>query len=331
MIRPRWGTFSVRDHLKEQAFVSELLLYDRLVVPVPPPKNPAEWQRWADNKWNPDRQAQLLEILGKDLCVRLPWTEELRQQHRSHLAQTRKVNEAVQYGVTTLMAAGVPFDAYEDLTLPPDAPKPHVLPAYPTPAALLKDIPLGRLRPAHNARRRVPTEQQRDLAITVMRSLLMPRDVLRPRGVRLGTELLRDAAALVRDDEYKRNRIAFYEWEENELIKGYSTAESVERMDYLLKQQEQIVRKAWKDVRWKRVFTVLAVGGTLGSILGAAAATAWFTKATAAQLIAPAGGTLGVTALVGRFLKFDRKPSVQPGETVPAAMIATIRRELAVE
>jgi hypothetical protein len=331
MIRPRWGTFSVRDHLKEQAFVSELLLYDRLVVPVPPPQNEIEWQRWAGKKWDPDRQAQLLEILGKDLSVRLPWTEELRKQHRSHLEKTRKVDEAVQYGLTTIMAAGVPFEAYDDLVLPPSEPKPYVLPAYPTPAALLKAIPLGRLPLTPNGRRRVPPEEERDLAITVMREILMPRDVLKPRGVRLGTELLRDTAALVRDDEYKRNRIEFYEWEEHELIRGHSTAESIERMRHLLNRHEQIVRQAWKDVRWKRVFTVLAVGGTLGSVLGAAAATAWFAQATAAQLIAPASGTLGVTAVLGRFLKFDRKPSVQPGETAPAAMIATIRRELALE
>jgi hypothetical protein len=330
MIQPRWGTFSVRDHLKEQAFVSELLLYDRLVVPIPP--NKIEWDRWADEKkWNPDRQAQLLEILGKDLSVRLPWTEELRKQHRSHLEQTRKVDEAVKYGLTTVMAAGVPLEAYEDLVLPPTDPKPYVLPAYPTPAALLNDIPLERLPRTHNSRRRVSPEQERDLAIAVTRSILMPRDVLKPRGVRLGTELLRDAAALVRDDEYKRNRIEFYEWEENELIKGHSTAESIERMRHLLDRHEQIVRQAWKDVRWKRVLTILAVGGGLGSMLGAAAATAWFAKATAAQLIAPASGTLGVTAVVGRFVRFDRKPSVQPGETVPAAMIATSRRELKLE
>jgi hypothetical protein len=31
-----WGTFSVKDHLRERAFVAEVLLYDRLVIPRPP-------------------------------------------------------------------------------------------------------------------------------------------------------------------------------------------------------------------------------------------------------------------------------------------------------
>lgn len=33
-VRELWGTFSEGDHLREQAFVADLLLYVRLVVPV---------------------------------------------------------------------------------------------------------------------------------------------------------------------------------------------------------------------------------------------------------------------------------------------------------
>jgi len=38
-MRERWGTFSVRDHVGDAPFVSEVLLYDRLVIPVPDPKD----------------------------------------------------------------------------------------------------------------------------------------------------------------------------------------------------------------------------------------------------------------------------------------------------
>lgn len=30
-----WGTFSVKDHCRPNAFVREVLLFDRLVLPVP--------------------------------------------------------------------------------------------------------------------------------------------------------------------------------------------------------------------------------------------------------------------------------------------------------
>lgn len=39
VFRERWGTFSVRDHTSEVTdapFVSDVLLFDRLVIPTPP-------------------------------------------------------------------------------------------------------------------------------------------------------------------------------------------------------------------------------------------------------------------------------------------------------
>ncbi len=38
-----WGTFSVQDHCQKRAFVSAVLLYDKLVVPVPPRDEPEQW------------------------------------------------------------------------------------------------------------------------------------------------------------------------------------------------------------------------------------------------------------------------------------------------
>lgn len=35
-MRERWGTFSVRDHMSDAPFVSDVLLYDRLIIPVSP-------------------------------------------------------------------------------------------------------------------------------------------------------------------------------------------------------------------------------------------------------------------------------------------------------
>ena len=35
MSRQHWGTFSVRDHLQPYAFITEVFLYDRLIIPHP--------------------------------------------------------------------------------------------------------------------------------------------------------------------------------------------------------------------------------------------------------------------------------------------------------
>jgi len=74
--RRLWGCYSVADHLQERAFVADLLLYDRLVIPVP---TPDDRQRWIDEKWNPERQAALLDILG-GFAERIEWSMPLREQ-----------------------------------------------------------------------------------------------------------------------------------------------------------------------------------------------------------------------------------------------------------
>ena len=43
-----WGTYSVADHCNAYPFVADLVLYDRLVVPVPPGGDKMEWERWRD-------------------------------------------------------------------------------------------------------------------------------------------------------------------------------------------------------------------------------------------------------------------------------------------
>jgi hypothetical protein len=71
-----WGCYSVADHLADRAFVADLLLYDRLVVPVPAED---DRKRWEVEEWNPDRQAELLEI-AKPFVKRVEWSASLRAQ-----------------------------------------------------------------------------------------------------------------------------------------------------------------------------------------------------------------------------------------------------------
>ncbi|HEX2746014.1 MAG TPA: hypothetical protein VHN16_16650 [Streptosporangiaceae bacterium] len=52
MTRQIWGCYSVADHLERRAFVADLLLYDRLVVPTP---SADDLDRW-DKQWDPALQ-----------------------------------------------------------------------------------------------------------------------------------------------------------------------------------------------------------------------------------------------------------------------------------
>ena len=74
-----WGTFSVGDHLRRRAFVADVLLYDRLVIPTPPETDDAEQKRWREMGWKPDRQRQLLSLMPSNHLIQVPWIESHRR------------------------------------------------------------------------------------------------------------------------------------------------------------------------------------------------------------------------------------------------------------
>jgi hypothetical protein len=69
-----WGTFSVNDHRRRRAFVADVLLYDRLAIPIPDGKD--EVKRWEQQGRDPARQARLIKKLGTR-AVPIPWTPYL--------------------------------------------------------------------------------------------------------------------------------------------------------------------------------------------------------------------------------------------------------------
>jgi hypothetical protein len=137
-----WGTFSVTDHVREGAFLAEVVMYDRLVIPVPPdPENAKtpedrnfaekQWDRWERHGWNPKRQQRLLSILRP---VALPiewnrerhelWAAEYEKSKRDAAQQFSEILAGWKTGEVLLnelpaMAGGViavsPYDSLEDL------------------------------------------------------------------------------------------------------------------------------------------------------------------------------------------------------------------------
>jgi hypothetical protein len=73
MVKERWATLSVRDHADTRSLVPDILMYDRLVVPIPPGES--EIGRWRRSGWNPELQEDRLKHLG-DIAIRVPWDLE---------------------------------------------------------------------------------------------------------------------------------------------------------------------------------------------------------------------------------------------------------------
>lgn len=114
MSREVWGTFSVRDHLVEHAFVADVLLYDRLLIPTKPEsEDPNEWPA----AWGLERLNRLFGVLG-DLAIPIPWTDDRRKewkrQHDAGQAERAKAKSqmvgAAGFDITTAQAT--PIDGY---------------------------------------------------------------------------------------------------------------------------------------------------------------------------------------------------------------------------
>jgi hypothetical protein len=87
MTHERWGTFSVIDHKDAEKLIADVLLYDRLVLPVP--HNEIERNRWENNGWNPEFLEQRLIQLG-DLAVQAPWNFERQKEYHRRMSRIKK-------------------------------------------------------------------------------------------------------------------------------------------------------------------------------------------------------------------------------------------------
>src|SRR5713101_1101904 len=85
-----WGTFSVKDHCTPNAFVAEVMLYDRLVIPAPPDN--AERARWDKEGWQPERLDKLLNILGDRASV-VKWDQQRQQKWRTRFEARKNIAE----------------------------------------------------------------------------------------------------------------------------------------------------------------------------------------------------------------------------------------------
>jgi hypothetical protein len=101
------GHISVKDHCAPSAFVADVLIYDRLVLPVP--ADDSECSRWrhpnpgdSEETWDPDRLQALIEILGSQrrpsrdgakLVWEVDWDQDKWTYEQSRLEAADVVSE----------------------------------------------------------------------------------------------------------------------------------------------------------------------------------------------------------------------------------------------
>lgn len=195
-----WGTCAVNDHLRSGAFVRELLLFDRLVVPYPDTEE--ERERWMDpnpadplETWDPDRLDELLKIIGTQHepgheGARCAWTVRWSQA-RWHAGRTRRELADV-VGEDPFMSTRRILTMGEDLPT-----KIEAVASYPTERAWWQETqpapaPAGSPTPA-------------TALVALARPLLLPRLAAR------SDEAIRDAVELACDKAFRSARTEYHQ------------------------------------------------------------------------------------------------------------------------
>ena len=244
-----WGTYSVRDHMFERPFVADVVLYDKLVVPVPPPResseHESEWRRWEREGWDPALQERLLAILGERV-VAVPWDAELRANWSGDLTKQREAQPLANafFGTGSTLLARL----HRIGQLPTHAGAINAVATYRRLADLEQAIGLKKL----TGTTKLPAGE----SVAILgRELLVPNS----QYYKSDTDLLK--AALELSSETKNRRQAYWDWQQRifseEKVSTASIQKSVKDMADLLADERRAVR--WGKARLTTIF-VLTVG-----------------------------------------------------------------------
>lgn len=292
----RWGSLSVRDHVNTEEMIANVLLYDRLVMPVFTEEQfhrQDERAYWEKQKWDPDLQSKRLMQLG-ELAIRKPWDTERRVKYKKRVDELRaeKADEIDYFGITQEIIGSK--DELRKVKLPENVTSATTVAAYNSEAGFREDFAVG--KPEANL-----AEQ----------AYLLGRELVVPAIVDLEDSLKR-AIDLSLEDDFRVKRARLFNWQEEFAERKRLTAEqAVDEIALMTKDYNLAVTKAYDEVKKKCAFTLFGVALTVAGI-------------GTSVLIPVAGIALGLV----RFVTLDAKPVIQAGDAEPAAMFHDIRRKI---
>ncbi|HEY3008579.1 MAG TPA: hypothetical protein VGJ63_11035 [Micromonosporaceae bacterium] len=298
-----WASFSVFDHLKPGAFLPEVVMYDRLIVPVPPQGDRTEWDRWEAEGWDPTRQRELLSVLAP-VAEQVEWTQLRRDVWKYNYQQARSsAGQYLRQSLAGAMTAAGLFDVVPAMALPVVATSP-----YTSLQELTRD--LGIRREAMP----VPLPASTVSAV-VGRELLLPDDDSRSE-----LDLLREAVHVVTGEaDYRNARVALHDRLRRFTRDGVTDVESlktaVRELKHASDEVERAVHKRRIWVNARRLFSFSQI--VLGAVL---------------TPLSPVAVGL-VVAGIGQFTASEMLADPQrPERLVPdVAMLLDVRHELSLD
>lgn len=288
MIRERWGTFSVRDHLRPNAFVADVLLYNKLAIPYPPDKR--EEERWTIEKWDPRKLGEKREILRKaQLLVDVPWNDSVKEKYTSRFEMASDIGEGaknIDKDPWTVSRLTIAKDFLPKETVSGKKIWPMI--AYPS----MKNY-------ENDEHQKSKDENKSELIMVLSNQFLVPDDKSKSSN-----ELLREAIRLTESKGFPNKREALFKWQDEMIGMAITPQEAVQDLEEKLKQYNEILKKGRTKMIYKYAFLAIEVAlGIAGAKFG--------------EPIATSAAIAGIT----KFAMLDSKLDIDTGDCQAAIMI----------
>lgn len=298
----RWGSLSVRDHLNLDTLVANVLLYDRLVIPVPDGID--GFARWNQEKWEPHRQQDIIAKLG-ELAVTRKWSIDRDQAY-----EKLRLATDLQYDVTRVMAKEqdeLPYHITrmllaqeEKLELPSGVSDATVVATYNSAAEFTKDCGIDTVESVRGTK-----GAEHRLAVVFHNEIVLP-------AIRDSEDALMRAIDLSMQDEYRKKRQEYYAWQRQLAAAEVPPEAAIREMGILINEYNALAAKALRKVRRKCAFTV---GGITLTLAGAV---------LSGNPLPAAGALLTFVS----YKTFDSMPTISKERCQPAAMFHDAREAL---
>jgi hypothetical protein len=308
-MRERWGAFAVRDHVSSAPFVTDVLLYDRLIIPVPDPNDLLAKPYWEGQKWQPELLEDCLKIRkvkteNQDgLALTVPWDGPKRERFKNQMSLAAGLAAQQRAPETTYYMD--PFELTRELikgefrpTLPAGVSKAWTVAAYSSADAFRRDVA-------------ITNPNRRTQLATVLSYHFFTPIKSDPKH-----EMLKRAVDLATTPAFRSKRERFYQWQEEIIQEDISNQKAIEELEQRLLEYNEATRKALRDVVAKYVFTVIPITLAMTGAVLAGPATG--------LVLAAASGLVELS----RFWKFDRKMVIANGDLDAAAMVQDARKVL---
>jgi hypothetical protein len=253
-----WGMFSVTDHLGPRAFVADVVLYDRLVIPVP---DAEERKRWTDLGRRPDvldRKLDILEELADrpedSLVQRLNWTPYWRNYlDEAYPYQREEARDTTNPAWANRVDRFLLADAMRSGALGVVS-TPEVVPAYTSYSALDSEFKFRSVSAERVAR---PDDR---LVGVIGWEFFVPED-----SALDDDSLLKQAVQLVQDEGFRAAREAFHELRREATRLDASPEQFLRELERkLLDYQKATARAGEARVRTTALRAFALVGAGLG-------------------------------------------------------------------